>query len=125
MIGGKLTFRNLSGSDFDGRLQWRKGRDPRSPQQEDSYSQGFDLAVGAIGDTFVPAAADERLLPTLADQHHNAEATFIGPTAPLESGGVSDKIVSWLKTNSIVHYGPLRLSATANRFDGSLTGSVL
>jgi len=123
MIGGVLTFRPLTGSDCDGQLQWRKGRDTRVRGREKLYPEGFDLHVWAIAAQYAPPPVGTRLLSQLADQHYNAEISFIGPTAPLATGGANDKVLSWLKTNSLVHYGPINLTATATRTTGALTGS--
>ena len=123
-LGARLTFRNLpSVSDFDGPVRWLKGLDTRAPQRERLYPNGFDLQLTGIGNRYLPPTVDQRALSQLANQHHNAEVSLIGVTAPATSTGALDKIVSWLSSNQIVHYGPQRLSGSARPPTGGVVGS--
>ncbi|MCB1091509.1 MAG: choice-of-anchor D domain-containing protein, partial [Verrucomicrobiae bacterium] len=118
-FGGKIVFRNEASSDFDGMMQWKKFPAPRDAR----YKAGFDLEVWALGSHYTPPAKGERVLPQLADQHYNAEVTFIGPTAPNPGGGGIDRAISWKSNNKLVHYGPEKLGATALAKTGTLAGS--
>ncbi|MCB1092742.1 MAG: hypothetical protein KDL87_14495, partial [Verrucomicrobiae bacterium] len=118
-IGGRIGFRDLAGvSDFDGTLQWTKFADPR----EARYAEGFDVEVSAIGSRFVPPVPGQRILGQLADAHHNAELSLIGPTAPNAGDGVTDRVLSWQSNDRLVHYGPEKLSGTVSRKNGAAAG---
>ena len=121
-VGGQLTIAERPGqSDFDGILQWVKFADTR----EKTYPDGFDLAVWALGSKFVAPAKNVRIFPELADQHYNAEITFVGPTPPLETPEekFTHRAASWFANNKILHYGPEKLAAAVSYKKGTLKGS--
>ena len=118
-IGGQLVFRDLTGSDLDGALQWHKGKDTRATL----YPTGFDESVHLIGARFVAPAANSFVLSQLSNQHYNAELSLIGPTAPATVSDSLDKVLSWLTSNKLVHYGEQSLSGQASARNGSITGS--
>lgn len=118
-IGGKLVFRDTPGvSDCDGLLQWRKFADPRSVR----YPLGFAREVWALGSKYAAPTAGQRALPTLVNQLHNATVNIIDDTLLNDAGQIS-RVVSWLSTNVIRHYGPEQMTATVTAATGALTGS--
>ncbi len=119
-LGGRVQLRETENqSDFDGLLQWRKYPDSREPR----YADGFGEAIWILGSRFTSPLRGERILAELADRHANAELSFIGPNAPGSGTGFLDRVLSWLPTNRLEHFGPERLRATANRRNGMVTGS--
>ncbi len=117
MIAGVVSFRDVPAvSDLDGALDWVKNPNPRDRR----YPDGFDLPSWLVGSNFDPPARGERALDELADQHYNARLTLAGN--PLPDDGFA-RVVSWLNTNALVHYGPERLSARANPRNGLISGS--
>jgi hypothetical protein len=120
-IAGEVTFRDQPGiSDFDGRLRWKKYADVR----ELLYPDGFDVVVWALGGKHVAPAVGQRVLSGLADQEHNAELSLIGPTAPVSGAtvGALDRVVSWRANQTLVHFGPERLSGVAVASTGFVSG---
>ena len=122
-VGGTMTLRDESGvSDFDGVLQWRK----IPSEKEKIYPLGFEVTAAAVGSVFISPDRGERVLTQLADQHFNAELSFIGPTAPPPTGGsdgILDRVLSWAENNRLTHFGPEKLRASANSRTGLITGS--
>jgi len=123
LIAGRITFRAQSGSDFDGLLQWRKAADLRPVPKEKLYPAGFEEEVWILGSEYVPPANNVRVLSQLANNHHNAALSLIGPTAPMATNGALDRVLSWLPTNKLTHYGPHALSGTATAKTGALSGT--
>ena len=119
-IGGRVRFREVAGvSDFDGRLQWVKLADAKEKQ----YSSGFEVGVTLLGSRFVSFPSGIRLLGSLEEVDPNAVLNLIGPSLPPARGEEVERVLSWLVTNRLVHYGPERLSGQANRSTGLLSGS--
>jgi glucose/arabinose dehydrogenase len=118
-VGGRLVLGDVPGvSDFDGRMEWRKFPDVR----EARYASGFRVRPWMIGSRHVAPAAGQRLLSQLVDEHPNAELSFIGTAAPFTDEPALDRVVSWLASNRIVHYGPERLGGTASTVNGAVSG---
>lgn len=125
-IGGRFTFRSLEGvSDLDGKVRWRKLADSK----EAAYPQGFDLECWAIGSRYTVPAAGEYLLADLKTAEPNATLSLWNaqpvPVAPSHTGlgGEAAYAVSWKNNHQLVHYGPEKLTAKANKGNGTLTGS--
>ena len=120
LIGGKITLRDvLDVSDFDGKLHWRKV----AREKEKRYFDGFEVELTAIGSKYIKPERGFRILAQLADQNHNAELSFIGPTAPNATAEALDRVLTWKSNNRLIHYGPERLRATAGTTTGNISGS--
>jgi len=118
-FGGTLIFREQPGvSDFDGLMQWIKFSDSR----EARYRSGFDVDVWAVGSHYLPPVSG-RVLTQLANEVYNAELSLIGPTAPVAGVSGHNRVLTWLDSNKLVHYGPEKLSGGANPTTGAVTGS--
>ncbi len=121
-IGGRVLFRDLPWvSDFDGRLQWKKFEDAKEKQ----YKDGFNVEVALLGSRLISYPNGIRLLGALDDADPNAVFNLIGPSLPPTAGQEVERVLSWLLNNKLVHYGPEKLSGSANRSTGLLTGSFL
>ncbi|MBU6300548.1 MAG: choice-of-anchor D domain-containing protein [Verrucomicrobia bacterium] len=124
LFGGKLTLRDLTGSDLDGRMQWIKALDTRTGRRrEHSYPEGFSQEVWAIGCRFTPPLSGVRALDDLADQYYNAEISLIGPSGPGLNAAGLDAVATWFPTNQIKHFGPRPIDASVNPRNGSFTGT--
>ncbi len=121
-IGGRMRFRDLPGvSDFDGRMQWVK----RADVKEKQYASGFTVEVVLMGCRFTSYPVGIRLLGELEDADPNAVFNLIGPSLPLARGEEVERVLSWLLDNKLLHYGPEKLSGSANRSTGLVAGSFL
>ncbi|HEY1082514.1 MAG TPA: MBG domain-containing protein, partial [Prosthecobacter sp.] len=119
-VGGRLTLRDVPDtSDFDGRVQWMKFADSR----ETAYPEGFQQELQALGSRYSKPAAGQRVLAQLEDAEPNASLGLSGGPLPASAQGEIERVISWLPTHKLIHYGPETLTATVNSAQGLLTGS--
>ncbi|MEN3943572.1 SUMF1/EgtB/PvdO family nonheme iron enzyme [Prosthecobacter sp. SYSU 5D2] len=119
-IGGRMQFRDIALiSDCDGLLDWRKPADDRAAQ----FPAGFDVQVLAVGSRLTAAAKGQRLLAQLADAEPNASLSLISPGLTVGELGELERVISWLPTNALRHYGPETLAGKANPKSGQITGN--
>jgi formylglycine-generating enzyme required for sulfatase activity len=119
-FGGWLRFRDVPDvADCDGLMQWVKLADNREKQ----YSGGFDLEVPAVGSRFTPPPNGTRLLAELEDAEPNASLSLITPNLPAADGGEIERVLSWMGSNALRHYGPETLGGSAARGTGLVNGS--
>lgn len=119
-IGGLMQFRDIALiSDCDGLLDWRKPADARATQ----FPSGFDVQVLAIGSRLTAAAKGQRLLAQLADAEPNASLSLISPALTVGELGELERVISWLPTNVLRHYGPETLAGKANPTSGQISGN--
>ncbi len=119
-FGGWLHFREIDDvSDCDGLMQWMKRADAR----EKRYADGFDLEVPALGSRYTAPPSGERLLEELEDAEPNASLSLIAANLPAGTAGEIERVLSWLGSNALRHYGPETLGGSAARGTGLVSGS--
>jgi formylglycine-generating enzyme required for sulfatase activity len=119
-FGGWLRFRDVPDvSDCDGLMQWVKLADNR----EKPYAAGFEVEVPAVGSRFTPPPAGTRLLAALVDAEPNASLSLIAPNLPAATAGEIERVLSWLGSNALRHYGPETLGGSAARSTGLVNGN--
>lgn len=98
-FGGRVTFRSLAGSDFDGQMTWSKEPNALDPL----YPAGFDLTRWLIGSRFQAPAIGTRALTSLPEGFFNTRLSFAGGNI---AATPFDRLLTWDARNAIVHYGP-------------------
>lgn len=126
-LAGSLVFRSIAGvSAVDGNWTWDKqpGATPKSPL----YPAGFTTTRPVVGALYTPPAKGSRAWATLANSYYNAWWRVEGPRLPsLPAHQITslDRAVTWTTANSLLYYGPDRLTMKVNAATGIVTGSYL
>jgi hypothetical protein len=125
-VAGKFTFRDVPDiSDMDGTLRWVK---PNAVPGTKSYVAGFNVTRGVVGSRYTPPLAGQRAFSTLANRFYNAWLRLSGPDmssmAALEMLSM-DRAVTWSTTNTILYYGPDKITLTFTPATGLITGTCV
>ncbi len=115
-LGGRVVLRSLSGSDFDGKLTWRKFADPRQPR----YKDEINLNPWAIGSLYTKPIASQPSMLNVVPEEYNAEFTFIGDAPPGNGEFSLARAITWKQNNTFVHYGPQTLGGSGKAADGGV-----
>jgi hypothetical protein len=125
-VAGKLTFRDVpSISDLDGTLRWMK---PNAVPATKSYVAGFDTTRGVVGSRYTPPLAGQRAFPGLANSFYNTWLRLIGPdmsTQPTLNLTTIDRATTWTTANTILYYGPDKITLTFTAATGLITGTCV
>jgi hypothetical protein len=125
-LAGKLTFRDVpSVSDLDGTLRWQK---PNAVPKTKSYAAGFDTTRGVVGSRYTPPLKNQRAFPGLANSLHNTWLRLSGPdmsTLPLLDVTTMDRATTWTTANTILYYGPGKITMTFTAATGLITGTCV
>jgi hypothetical protein len=125
-VAGKLTFRDVPGvSDLDGSMRWLK---PNAVPATKSYTAGFDTTRGVVGSRYLPPLADQRALITLANRFDNCWLRLSGPDMSTQSALdllTMDRATTWTSANTLLYYGPDKITLTFTAATGLLTGTCV
>jgi hypothetical protein len=125
-VAGKLTFRDVPGvSDLDGTLRWMK---PNAVPATKSYAAGFDTTRGVVGSRYTPPLSGLRALSTLANRFYNTWLRLSGPDMspqPALTLTSLDRATTWTIANTILYYGPDKITLTFNAATGLITGTCV
>jgi len=118
-LAGKLTFRDIPESDFDGTLQWSK----RAHTKEKFFADGFQTPITAIGSEFVEVS-EGRILPGFPGGWRNAAFSFLNGDLAPNPGTI---FAGWESDN---RFSPRigsgeKLKVTASRKTGLVSGSYV
>ncbi len=117
-VAGRLTFRDIPESDFDGVLSWSK----RAHTRERFYPEGFAVTLPAIGSEF-ELVTEGRLVSSIVGGWQNTAITFLGdynsnPGTIYTNWGNDNRFTSYLRDGQ-------RLKISANRKTGYIGGSYV
>jgi hypothetical protein len=125
-VAGKLTFRDVPNiSDLDGTLRWVK---PNAVPATKSYAAGFNVTRGMVGSRYTPPLTGQRAFSTLANRFYNTCLRLSGPdmsTLPLLDLIAMDRAVTWSTANTILYYGPDKITLTFTAATGLITGTCV
>jgi hypothetical protein len=125
-VAGKLTFRDVPDiSDMDGTLRWVK---PSAVPATKSYVTGFNVTRGVVGSRYTPPLTGQRAFSTLANRFYNTWLRLSGPdmsTLPLLDLIAMDRAVTWSTANTILYYGPDKITLTFTAATGLITGTCV
>jgi hypothetical protein len=118
-LAGKLTFRDILESDFDGVLDWSKQAHPR----QKFFPEGFETEITAIGSEFI-RVTEGRILPDFSGGWRNAAISFVGGDLAPNPGTI---FAGWESNN---RFSPRigeeeRLRISANARTGLVSGSYV
>lgn len=125
-VAGKLTFRDVPGiSDLDGTLRWLK---PNAVPATKNYAAGFDTTRGVIGSRYTPPLMGQRAFAGLTNSLYNTWLRLTGPdmsTLPTLDLMKMDRASTWTATNTILYYGPDKITLTFTSATGLITGTCV
>ena len=125
-VAGKLTFRDMPGvSDLDGTLRWMK---PNAVPGTKSYVAGFDTTRGVVGSRYTPPLKGQRAFPGLVSSLYNTWLRLSGPDMSTLSGlelRTLDRATTWTSVNTLVYYGPDKITMTFAANTGLITGTCV
>jgi hypothetical protein len=125
-VAGKLTFRTVDDiSDADGTFRWVK---PNAVSGTKNYPAGFDTTRGVVCSRYVPPQKNQRAFAILANSLHNAWLRLNGPdmsTLPALNLTSMDRAITWTTANTLIYYGPEKITLTFTPATGMLTGTCV
>lgn len=125
-VAGKLIFRDVPGlSDLDGSLRWVK---PNAVPGTKSYAAGFDTTRGVIGSRYTPPLKGQRAFPGLANSLYNTWLRLSGPDMSTLAGldlRTLDRATTWTSANTLIYYGPDKITMTFAAATGLITGTCV
>jgi hypothetical protein len=125
-VAGKLTFRDVPGiSDLDGTLRWLK---PNAVPATKSYFAGFNTTRGVVGSRYTPPPVGQRAFPGLTNTLYNTWLRLSGPDmSPLPTLDLTtlDRATTWTTANTILYYGPDKITLTFTAATGLITGTCV
>jgi hypothetical protein len=106
-------------------MRWLK---PNAVPATKSYVAGFDTTRGVVGSRYLPPSPGQRAFSPLANRFDNCWLRLTGPdmsTQPALNLLTMDRATTWTSANTLLYYGPDKITLTFTAATGLLTGTCV